>query len=89
MTNYFLYKLAIKTKFKIKLADLNFWHPRLEWVKGYTLYRGTKVPFGHLWVKHMLKLASLNPFLPTGQFLAPKLIIVKCLIDILYFKVLF
>ena len=32
----------------------------------------------------------INPFLPTGQFLAPKLIIlVKCLIDILFFKVLF
>ena len=32
----------------------------------------------------------INPFLPTGQFMAPKLIIlVKCLIDILYFKVLF
>ena len=27
----------------------------------------------------------LNPFLPTGQFLAPKLIIsIKCLIDILF-----
>ena len=32
----------------------------------------------------------INPFLPTGQFLAPKLIILmKCLIDILFFKVLF
>ena len=31
-----------------------------------------------------------NPFLPTGQFFAPKLIIlIKCLIDILFFKVLF
>ena len=33
---------------------------------------------------------TLNPFLPTGQFLAPKLIVlIKCLIDILFFKVLF
>ena len=29
-----------------------------------------------------------NPFLPTGQFIAPKLIIlIKCLIDILFFSV--
>ena len=33
---------------------------------------------------------GINPFLPTGQFLAPKLIIlIKCLIDVLFFKVLF
>ena len=33
---------------------------------------------------------AITPFLPTGQFLAPKLIILlKCLIDILFFKVLF
>ena len=33
---------------------------------------------------------SINPFLPTGQFMAPKLIIlIKCLIDVLFFKVLF
>ena len=33
---------------------------------------------------------DFNPFLPTGQFFAPKLIIlVKCLIDVLFFKVLF
>ena len=32
----------------------------------------------------------INPFLPTGQFMATKLIIlIKCLIDILFFKVLF
>ena len=33
----------------------------------------------------------INPFLPTtGQFLTPKLIIlIKCLIDVLFFKVLF
>ena len=37
------------------------------------------------WMLHLF-----NPFLPTGQFLAPKLIIwIKCLIDILFFKVLF
>ena len=31
-----------------------------------------------------------NPFLPPGQFMAPKLIIlIKCLIDVLLFKVLF
>ena len=31
----------------------------------------------------------INPFLPTGQFLTPKvIIIIKCLIDILLFKVL-
>ena len=35
-------------------------------------------------------ISSINPFLPTGQFMAPKLIIlIKCLIDILSFKVLF
>ena len=33
---------------------------------------------------------GFNPFYPTGQFFAPKLIIfIKCLIDILFFKVLF
>ena len=33
---------------------------------------------------------QFNPFLPTGQLFAPKLIIlIKCLIDILFFKVLF
>ena len=33
---------------------------------------------------------QINPFLPTGQLLAPKLIIlITCLIDILFFKVLF
>ena len=33
---------------------------------------------------------KINPFLPTGQFMAPKLIILtKCLIDVLFFKVLF
>ena len=33
---------------------------------------------------------TFNPFLPTGQFMAPKLIIsIKCLIDVLFFKVLF
>ena len=32
----------------------------------------------------------INPFLPAGQFMAPKLIIlIQCLIDILFFKVLF
>ena len=32
---------------------------------------------------------DINPFLPTGQFIAPKLIIlIKFLIDILFFKVL-
>ena len=32
----------------------------------------------------------VNPFLPIGQFKALKLIIlIKCLIDILFFKVLF
>ena len=32
---------------------------------------------------------ELNSFLPTGQFFAPKLIIlIKCLIDILFFKVM-
>ena len=36
-------------------------------------------------------LYSFNPFVPTGQFLALKLIIlmIKYLIDILFFKVLF
>ena len=34
-------------------------------------------------------LANINPFLPTGQFMAPKLnILIKCLIDF-FFKVLF
>ena len=28
-----------------------------------------------------------NPFLPTGQFKTPKLIIIKCLIDVLFFSV--
>ena len=33
---------------------------------------------------------SINPFLPIGQFLAPKwIILIWCLIDILFFKVLF
>ena len=33
---------------------------------------------------------QINPFLPTGQFFALKLIIsIKCLIDILFLKVLF
>ena len=32
----------------------------------------------------------INPFLSTGQFIAPKwIILIKCLIDILFFKVLF
>ena len=32
----------------------------------------------------------INPFLATGQFMAPELIIlIKCLIDVLFFKVLF
>ena len=32
---------------------------------------------------------TVNPFLPTGQFMAHKLIIlIKCFIDILFFKVL-
>ena len=31
---------------------------------------------------------TVSPFLPTGQFLAPKIIILmKCLIDILFFSV--
>ena len=35
-------------------------------------------------------LQVINPFLPTGQFFAPKLIIlIKCLINVLFFKVLF
>ena len=35
-------------------------------------------------------LAPLNPFLPTGQFIAPKLIIlIKCLIDIFFQSVVF
>ena len=30
----------------------------------------------------------INPLLPTGQFMAPKLIIlIKCLIDVLFFSV--
>ena len=30
----------------------------------------------------------INPFLPTGQFMAPKVIILtKCLIDVLFFSV--
>ena len=38
----------------------------------------------------MPRVQKINPFLPTGQFMAPKLIIlIKCLIDILFFKVLF
>ena len=38
-------------------------------------------------ITHLIKLKyKLNPFLPTGQFFAPKLIIlIKCLIDILFF----
>ena len=41
-------------------------------------------------VLQSLQARSLNPFLPIGQFMAPKLIIlIKCLIDILFFKVLF
>ena len=33
---------------------------------------------------------DFNPFLPTGQFMAPKLIVLfKCLIDVLFFIVLF
>ena len=37
-----------------------------------------------------LELTLINPFLPAGQFFAPKLIILmKCLIEILFFKVLF
>ena len=38
----------------------------------------------------LLNVQQFNPFLPTEQFLAPKLIILtKCLIDILFSKVLF
>ena len=48
-----------------------------------------KLSFADL--KFHLLFYSINPFLPTGQFLAPKLIILpKCLIDnTLFFKVLF
>ena len=46
-------------------------------------------------ISHNLGVGTLsrflfNPYLPTGHFLAPKLIIlIKCLIGILFFKVLF
>ena len=45
--------------------------------------------FNKQWKAHLYEMV-INPFLPTGQFMAPKLIIlIKCLIDILFFKVLF
>ena len=38
----------------------------------------------------IIMIIIINPFLPTGQFLVPKLIIlIKCLNNILFFKVLF
>ena len=54
--------------------------------------------YAHKWARldgkgtyrRIVKLLPLNPFFPTGQFLARKLIILlKCLIDILFFKMLF
>ena len=37
-----------------------------------------------------IEFLNFKPFLPTGQLIAPKIVILmKCLIDVLFFKVLF
>ena len=43
-----------------------------------------------IWTRRRRGSNLFNPFLPTGQFMAPKLIIlIKGLTDILFFQVLF